>query len=242
MSAVAGSGMSESIRAESRGIRFFALASLIVAVHLAGLAVLLTTEYGPFAITLSVLAWVFVNCFLLVVLQRPGICAALALVFIVILITLSHFKFGILQLTLTFLDFLIIDRDTFSFLLSVFPRLQMQLMVAGLVAVPDEGGKERKARWSLNKAIPKRGSPLLVGDLLYLAARVHTYTEDDFRKLEKGLRDVLPKYLKPDQLSPHDIWHVAIYNKLKDGSTPFQRALERYKQIVETARKAKVSR
>jgi hypothetical protein len=41
-----------------------------------------------------------------------------------------------LQLTLTFLDFLIIDRDTFSFLLSVFPRLQMQLIVAGLVAVP----------------------------------------------------------------------------------------------------------
>ena len=53
-----------------------------------------------------------------------------------ILIALSHFKFGILQLTLTFLDFLIIDRDTFSFLLSVFPRLQMQLIAAGLVAVP----------------------------------------------------------------------------------------------------------
>ena len=136
MSAVTGPGMSESIRAESRGIRFFALAGLIVAVHLAGLAVLLTTEYGPFAITLSVLAWVFVNCFLLVVLQRPGVCAALALALIVILIALSHFKFGILQLTLTFLDFLIIDRDTFSFLLSVFPRLQMQLMMAGLVAVP----------------------------------------------------------------------------------------------------------
>jgi phosphoglycerol transferase MdoB-like AlkP superfamily enzyme len=136
MSAVAGSGMNESIRAESRGVRFFALAGVIVAVHLAGLAVLLTTEYGPFAITLSVLAWVFVNCFLLVVLQRPGVCAALALALIVVLIALSHFKFGILQLTLTFLDFLIIDRDTFSFLLSVFPRLQMQLMVAGFIAVP----------------------------------------------------------------------------------------------------------
>jgi phosphoglycerol transferase MdoB-like AlkP superfamily enzyme len=136
MSAVAGSGMNESIRAESRGVRFFALAGVIVAVHLAGLAVLLTTEYGPFAITLSVVAWVFVNCFMLVVLQRPGVCAALALALIVVLIALSHFKFGILQLTLTFLDFLIIDRDTFSFLLSVFPRLQMQLMVAGLVAVP----------------------------------------------------------------------------------------------------------
>src|SRR4030095_2745554 len=136
MAAVAGPGMSESTRAESRGAGFLVLAGLIVAVHLAALAVLLTTEYGPFAITLSVLAWVFVNCFLLSVLQRPGICAALALALIVVLITLSHFKFGILQLTLTFLDFLIIDRDTFSFLLSVFPRLQMQLALAGLVVVP----------------------------------------------------------------------------------------------------------
>src|SRR6185436_15423542 len=136
MSAVTEPGVSESTRAESRGAGFFVLAGLIVAVHLAALAVLLTTEYGPFAITLSVLAWVFVNCFLLAVLQRPGICAALALALIVVLITLSHFKFGILQLTLTFLDFLIIDRDTFSFLLSVFPRLQMQLIAAGLVAAP----------------------------------------------------------------------------------------------------------
>lgn len=128
--------MSEGIRAETRGIRFFVLAGLVVAVHLAGLAVLLSNEYGPFAITLALLAWAFVNCFLLVVLQRPGVCAALALGLIVILIELSRFKFGILQLTLTFLDFLIIDRDTFSFLLSVFPRLQMQLVIAALVAFP----------------------------------------------------------------------------------------------------------
>lgn len=136
MSAVVEPGISESAVAKSRGLRFIALAGLVVAVHLAGLALLLTTEYGPFAITLSVLAWIFVNCFLLVVLQRPGVCAALALGLIVVLIELSRFKFGILQLTLTFLDFLIIDRDTFSFLLSVFPRLQMQLVIAGLVAVP----------------------------------------------------------------------------------------------------------
>ena len=136
MSAVERPGTSDSVRAERRGVRFFAVACLVVAVHLAGLAVLLTTEYGPFAITLAMLAWIFVNCFLLVVLQRPGVCAALALGLIVVLIELSRFKFGILQLTLTFLDFLIIDRDTFSFLLSVFPRLQMQLMIAALVALP----------------------------------------------------------------------------------------------------------
>ena len=137
MSAVAEPGMSQSTRAGSRGARLSVPGiGVIIALHLAALALLLSTEYGPFAITLSLLAWVFVNCLLLSVLPRPAICAALALAFMVLLIALSHFKFGILQLTLTFLDFLIIDRDTFSFLLSVFPRLQMQLIVAGLVAVP----------------------------------------------------------------------------------------------------------
>ncbi|WP_235983984.1 sulfatase-like hydrolase/transferase [Bradyrhizobium australiense] len=128
--------MSEDARADARSVRFFVQAGLVAAVHLVGLAVLLTAEYGPFAITLAVLTWIFVNCFLLVVLQRPGVCAAIAVTLIVILIALSRFKFGILQLTLTFLDFLIIDRDTFSFLLSVFPRLQMQLILAALIAAP----------------------------------------------------------------------------------------------------------
>jgi len=136
MSAVTETGGNQNTVARSRGAGFYVLAGLTVAAHLVALAVLFATEYGPFAITLSVLAWIFVNCFLMAVLRRPGICAALALAFTLILIALSHFKFGILQLTLTFLDFLIIDRDTFSFLLSVFPRLQMQLIAAGVVAVP----------------------------------------------------------------------------------------------------------
>lgn len=109
---------------------------MVAALHLAALAVLFTTEYGPFAITLSVLAWVFVNCLVLLVLPRPGVAAALSLALMVLLIVLSRFKFDILQLSLTFLDFLIIDRDTFSFLLSVFPQLRTQLIVAVIVAVP----------------------------------------------------------------------------------------------------------
>ena len=109
---------------------------MVAALHLAALSVLLSTEYGPFAITLSVLAWVFVNCLFLLVLPRPGVSAALALTLMVLLIALSRFKFDILQLSLTFLDFLIIDRDTFSFLLSVFPRLRTQLIVAAVLAIP----------------------------------------------------------------------------------------------------------
>jgi len=108
----------------------------VIALHLAALYVLLTTEYGPFAITLSLLAWVFANSAILLFLPRPGIAAALSLILTVVLIALSRFKFDILQLSLTFLDFLIIDRDTFSFLLSVFPRLRLPLLVAAIAAGP----------------------------------------------------------------------------------------------------------
>ena len=108
----------------------------VAALHLGALYALLTTEYGPFAITLSLLAWLFANCLILVFLPRPGIAAALSLMATVILIAFSRFKFDILQLSITFLDLLIIDRDTFSFLLSVFPRLKLPLLCAAIAAVP----------------------------------------------------------------------------------------------------------
>ena len=126
---------------------------MVATLHLAALAVLFATEYGPFAITLSLLAWVFVNCVFLLVLPRPGVSAALALIFVALLIALSRFKFDILQLSLTFLDFLIIDSDTFSFMLSVFPRLRAQLIVAGVVAVP--------VLWVIWRADPFRAGRLL---------------------------------------------------------------------------------
>ena len=108
----------------------------VAALHLAALYLLLTTEYGAYAITLSLLAWLFANCLILVFLPRPGIAAALALMATVVLIALSRFKFDILQLSITFLDFLIIDRDSFSFLLSVFPRLKLPLLLTAIAAVP----------------------------------------------------------------------------------------------------------
>ncbi|MDP3075086.1 sulfatase-like hydrolase/transferase [Bradyrhizobium sp.] len=145
----------------ARGVRFHAGVGMVVALHLAALAVLLSWEYGPFAITLSVLAWLFINCLFLLVLPRPGVSAALALVLVVLLIVMSRFKFDILQLSLTFLDFLIIDRDTFSFMLSVFPRLWTQLTVALVVAVP--------VLWLVWRADPFR-----IGRRLSLAVLVAT--------------------------------------------------------------------
>lgn len=73
-------------------------------------------------------------------------------------------------------------------------------------------------------------------DLLYVTAREFEYSTNDFARIEKGLKEVLPKYLRPDQLSPHDIWHWAIYTKLKDSTTPLQRALAKYQELFERAK------
>jgi hypothetical protein len=119
-----------------RGWRHWSAVACIALLHLGAFYALFTTEYGPFAIALSLLAWLFANSLVLLLLPRPGIAAALSLTATVVLIACSRFKFDILQLSITFLDFLIIDRDTFSFLLSVFPRLKLPLLLAAVAAVP----------------------------------------------------------------------------------------------------------
>jgi hypothetical protein len=110
--------------------------ALIAAMHLAAVYILASEEYGPFANTVALLTWALLNCLWLIVLRRPGLSAALSLTLVAILIALSQFKYGITQLTLTFLDFLIIDRDTFSFLHSIFPQLKTQSLVLAAFGVP----------------------------------------------------------------------------------------------------------
>jgi hypothetical protein len=110
--------------------------ALLVALHALAIHVLVSVEYGPFAISVALLTWALLNCLFIAVLRRPGVCAVLALLLVTVLIVLSQFKYGITQLTLTFLDFLIIDRDTVSFLHSIFPQLRTWLLAAAAVALP----------------------------------------------------------------------------------------------------------
>jgi hypothetical protein len=106
--------------------------ALIGVIHLVALMILLRTEYGRYAIAMAIITWTLLNCLWLLVLRSPGVSAALSLVLIAILIGLSQFKFEILQLSLTFLDFLLIDSGTFAFLMSVFPRLKGYLIVSSI--------------------------------------------------------------------------------------------------------------
>jgi hypothetical protein len=111
-------------------------ATLVAAVYAAAGAVLILTEYGPFAILLSFLTLALLIFTGIAIFGRPGIAAVLPLALFAVLIALSQFKHRILELTLTFLDFLIIDSATFSFMNSVFPSLRWQLALAALLSVP----------------------------------------------------------------------------------------------------------
>src|SRR5689334_18262585 len=89
-------------------------ALLVGALLAACVVVLYRTEYGPFATSLSLLTLVFIVSLGIAVFGRPGIAAALSLIAMLVLIAASQLKFDVTQLTLTFLDFLLIDADTFS--------------------------------------------------------------------------------------------------------------------------------
>jgi hypothetical protein len=111
-------------------------AALVGLLYAACAILLYRTEYGPFATGLSLLTLGFVCCLVIAVFARPGIAAALSLVAFAVLIALSRLKFDVTQLTLTFLDLLLIDRDTFSFLMTTHPWLRWQIVLGAAMALP----------------------------------------------------------------------------------------------------------
>lgn len=115
-----------------RGLRLAPVAAL----HLAAVALLYATEEGLLAISLALLTWVFFNLAWIAVLRRPAVAAALSLILLETLIVLSEFKFNTLSMTISFLDFLIIDADTVDFLLGVFPDLRTAVAATATVTIP----------------------------------------------------------------------------------------------------------
>lgn len=115
---------------------FSLMTALLVALHVAAFVCLFLTEYGPLAQSLALLGWGLSNCLLLLLLRRPALSAALSLALIVIVILVSRFKFGVTWMTITFLDILIVDSDSFAFLLNIIPDLRMPLLIAAALGVP----------------------------------------------------------------------------------------------------------
>jgi hypothetical protein len=118
------------------GARHYWWQAALISLHLAALVVLFRTEQSVAAGLMFLLAWGLLNLSLLTLLRRPAPAAALSLVLIVVLILLSRFKQDILLMSANFIDVLLIDADTVSFLLTIFPDLRWKVVVAAAVIVP----------------------------------------------------------------------------------------------------------
>src|SRR5262245_47830111 len=97
----------------------FSLASAPVAaialMHLAAIVLMASTEVAVIPKAIYVCTWGLLNFAWLAVLRRPGLAAGLSLAFVVTLILVSRLKHGVLLLTVSFVDLMIIDKDTIAF-------------------------------------------------------------------------------------------------------------------------------
>lgn len=108
---------------------------MLAALHLAALAILLVTEAPIVPQLVFALSWAFFNFCWIVLLRRPAVAAALSLTFLVVLLLLSRFKHDVLLMTVNFIDLLLIDTDTFAFLMQIFPNLDAKAFAAGLLVL-----------------------------------------------------------------------------------------------------------
>jgi hypothetical protein len=122
--------------ADALGERRIGRIAPLVGLHLAALAILLWSEEWAAPMAAFVLSWGILNFFWLFLLRRPAVSAALSLALLIGLVVVSRFKFNVLWMTASFIDVMIIDADTLSFLWSMFPSVRTAVITVLVAAVP----------------------------------------------------------------------------------------------------------
>ena len=107
----------------------------VAAPHLAALALMYETETDFGSRLCFLLAWGILNFFWIALLRRPALSGALSLTMVVVLVLLSRLKHDVVQMTVNFIDLMMIDRDTVAFLFTIFPNLRWSVI----------GGRSRHA-------------------------------------------------------------------------------------------------
>jgi Sulfatase len=102
--------------------------------HIAAVAVMLATEYSATAMAAFALAWGILNFFWLALTRRPVLSGVLSLAMMTVLVLLSQLKYQVLMMTANFVDLMIVDTDTISFLLTIFPGLRW-IVALSLIAL-----------------------------------------------------------------------------------------------------------
>ncbi len=131
--------LTRSLPAAGLGERGRAALIVLGLLHVGALAVLFWSEVDFVSRLAFVLAWGLLNFLWLALLRRPIAAAALSLAMIAIVVLLSRFKHDVQLMTINFLDIWIVDADTFSFLLTVYPDLRSATIGAGVVVLPAIG-------------------------------------------------------------------------------------------------------
>jgi phosphoglycerol transferase MdoB-like AlkP superfamily enzyme len=106
------------------------------ALHLAALVIMVFTETDLVAAFAFLLTWGLLNFFWLALLRRPAVAAALSLAMVVIVVLVSRLKHEIISVTASFLDVLIVDKDTISFLMNILPDLERNVAISVLIGLP----------------------------------------------------------------------------------------------------------
>src|SRR3954454_5468054 len=129
---------SSAIAAAASGLATFGIRRLlaVAAPHLGALAVMLQTETDFGSRLGFVLAWGILNFSWIALLRRPALSGALSLTLVVILVLLSRLKHDVVQMTVNFVDLMMIDRDSAAFLFTIFPNLRWSVTGAALVTIP----------------------------------------------------------------------------------------------------------
>jgi len=106
---------------------------LVLLLHAGAALLMLATEPTAVGMAAFLLAWIMLNSLWLSLLRRPVVAALISLETLIALTLLSRFKFEKLWMTIDFLDVMIVDRDTATFLLDVVPGLRWWILLAAVV-------------------------------------------------------------------------------------------------------------
>src|SRR5262249_32579309 len=136
----------------------------VAAPQLAAFGLMLQTETDFGSRLCFIFAWGILNFVWLAALRRPALSGALSLTLVVVLVLLSRFKHDVAQMTVNFVDLMVIYRDTVTFLFTIFPGLRWPVIAAGLITLP-----LMYALWWLDPFRIRR-LPALAGALSCLAA------------------------------------------------------------------------
>ena len=154
--------------------------AILAALQLAAAGLLIWSEADLAARTAFVLTWGLLNFFWLVLLRRPMTAAALSLSLIIILIALSQFKHDVLMMTATFVDVMIIDPATFSFLMIIIPGLVWKVGLAVVLAVPVLLMMWRADPFRVPRGVALLGGLGCLGTLTALSFALPMDREDEF--------------------------------------------------------------